>query len=165
MVALADNDIVRVVNRGDAPYTIMYDSKPYKLMPGEDSFIPFSAACVWFGDPRSTGQIGAVQNERGIRSYIPDRDTEVRRLRAKYDNQFGDESTIIRHPVVEVYAVTGERITTVLDDPSGESVNVATQTVTEQGNMVALIQAQQAQIDQLTRLVMATQTSGEQGRR
>lgn len=153
-VALDDSDIVRVVNTADAPFTIMYDSKSYKLEPGQDSFIPFPAAALWFGDPRSTGTLGSVVNERGLRSYIPDRDTEVRRLRVKYDNQFGDENKIIRHPLVEVYALTGERITTVLDDPAGDSVNVVPQTVQDQGNLMALITAQAQQIEKLTQLVM-----------
>jgi len=57
--------------------------------------MPAACAFSWFGDPRSTAQMGTVRDQKGIVGFIPDRDTERRRLRVKYDNQFGDENVIV----------------------------------------------------------------------
>lgn len=150
MTAVADiGDIVRVVNKGDAPFTIGWDSRQYKLEPGADSFVPFEAACLWFGDPRSTNSIQSATNQHGLVSFIPDRDSEVRRLRVKYGNIGGDERFIDPAPDVEVYDLSGEVIVTVLNDPEGENVTLAAPTVVDQSNLMATIQRQQAQIDLL----------------
>lgn len=140
-------DVVRVQNVGDAPFVIAYDGRNYKLEPQKDVFMPFEAAVLWFGDPRSTNTIQSVRNEKGTVAFIPDRETEVRRLRVKYGNIGGDERFVQVHPDVEVYDVEGNRIKTVLDDPEGEEINVATPTVADQNNLVQLVERQQRQIE------------------
>src|SRR4051812_31898248 len=123
MVATVDNgDIVRAVNTGGAVFTIGWDSKQYKLEPGKDTFIPFEAACLWFGDPRSTNSIQSIKNQHGMVSFVPDRDSEVRRLRVKYGNIGGDERYVDPGPSVDLFDLEGNQITTVLDDPEGEDV-------------------------------------------
>lgn len=140
-------DIVRVVNKADDPFVIAWDGRNYKLEPGKDQFVPFECATLWFGDPRSTNLVQSAVNDKGIRSFIPDRESEVRRLRVKYGNQGGDERYVQVHPFVEVYDVEGNRINTVLDDPDGETINVATPTVADNRDLQSLIERQQKQID------------------
>lgn len=150
MTAVADiGDIVRVVNNGDQPFTIGWDSRQYRLEPGKDTFVPFEACCLWFGDPRSTNSIQSAKNQHGIVSFIPDRDSEIRRLRVKYGNIGGDERFVDPAPDVTIYDLTGEQIVTVLDDPSGDSITVAQPTVVDQSNLIATIERQQAQINLL----------------
>lgn len=148
MVATVDNgDIVRAVNTGDLPFTIGWDSRQYKLEPGKDTFIPFEAACLWFGDPRSSNSIQSIKNQHGMVSFVPDRDSEVRRLRVKYGNIGGDERFVDPGPSVDLYDLEGNQITTVLDDPEGDDVTVATPTITDQNSLVEMVARQQRQIE------------------
>jgi|SRR5215471_2215684 len=163
MPALADTDILRVVNKGEQTFRMMYDSRNYNLVPNEDQFVPFPAIALWFGDPRSAAAVGSLQDERGVRTWVPDRETEVRRLRAKYDNRMGDESLIENHPSVEIYTLDNERVYTVLDDPTGDRVIAAVSTVADQRDLAALVAKQQLQIEALTQIVTASQSSGEAG--
>lgn len=161
-MAQADiGDIVRVVNEGDQPFTIGWDSKQYKLEPGKDAFVPFEAACLWFGDPRSGNAVASLRNQHGLVSFVPDRDTEVRRLRVKYGNIGGDERFVDPAPSVSVYDLEGDRITTVLDDPEGANVTVASPSVAEQSDLVALVQKQQRQIDLLLSQMGLEKDTGE----
>ena len=51
------SDVVVVTNNESLPFTIKYNKREYKLTPGHPVFLPFEAACLWFGDPRSQGNI------------------------------------------------------------------------------------------------------------
>lgn len=143
-------DIVRVKNSGKQTYKIMYDSREYALAPGVDAFIPFEAAKLWFGDPRASNSMQSIRNQHGQVAWVPDRDTEVRRLRVKYGCIGGDEREIQGAPTVEIYELaTGSRIYSVLDDPAGERSTPAVQTVNEQAQLLAIVERQQAQIQYL----------------
>lgn len=132
-----------------SPFTVEWDSRKHNLQPGRDSFIPFEAAASFFGDPRSGERIVSIINERGQVGFIPDRATEVRRLRTKYDNMFGDETVIENYPIVEVYDLQeNERIITVLDDPKGDTVRIAERTVTQDNELVDIVHAQQKTINE-----------------
>lgn len=162
MANLTDTSLVRVVNKGEKPYTIMYDSISYVLQPGKDTWVPFPAVALWFGDPRSAGTLASIVDERGVRTYVPDRETEVRRLRVKYGNAFGDESVVTGYPDVELYDMDNDRVMSVLDDPTGENVMPAQSTVADQSNLMTIIQRQQAQIDQLAKLAGLNQSAESQ---
>lgn len=159
-------DIVRVVFKGwqetvaqqaiDNSLSIMWDSKPYTLLPGHDSFIPFEAAACWFGDPRSGERVISNRDNRGLVGFIPDRATEVRRLRTKYDNQGGSDERLYFYPIVEVYDLEGQRITTVLDDPKGDSVMAARPTVSDNAQLLDIVTKQQKTIDFLMQQIGVT---------
>lgn len=123
-VTLKPGDVVRVHNLDDTDYEFMWDSVGYVVPANGDGMMPFEAMANWFGDPRSTSSIRSNTDHKGLRGWIPDRETEVRRLRMKYGVEQGDERVIREHPNVEVYTASGERVLTVLDDPSGQSTNV-----------------------------------------
>lgn len=142
-------DWVKVVNVGEKPFTAQWDSRKYTAPVGGEVFMPFEAAKLWLGDPRAAESISSHRDITGMVSWIPDRATEVRRLRALYDNQFGDERTITGHPVVEVYTQAGDRIYTVLDDPNGERVAPAVSSVMDHAALLDQVKRQQATIDLL----------------
>lgn len=142
-------DWVRVRNVGDEPVKVQWDSRVYKVPVNGETFMPFEAAKLWFGDPRSGGNVASHRDVMGMVSWIPDRATEVRRLRALYDNQFGDERVIANHPHVEVYTQQGDRVYTVLDDPDGERTSPAVQSIMDHASLLDQVRRQQATIDLL----------------
>ena len=148
-------DIIRVVFKGwhgssrEDALSIMWDSKPYLLQPGQDSFIPFEAAALWFGDPRSSEKVKSNRDNRGLVGFIPDRATEVRRLRTKYGNEGGSDELVHMYPLVEVFSLEGDRITTVLDDPAGDTVTAAKPSVSDNTQLLAIVHKQQQTIDLL----------------
>jgi len=152
-MSIALGQIVRAVNKDNIPLTIGYASVSYTLYPDKDTFIPVEAAMVWFGDPRSGERVRSLKGEDGGVQFIADRATEVRRLRIKYGNGMGDETKFSNVPNVELYTPEGERITTVLDDPAGETVMAAKSSIAEQQSVQDLLRQQQDQIDALQKLI------------
>ncbi len=116
---LEDGELVVAINRGVHPLTIMWANKGYVLTPDKNVRIPFEAACLWFGDPRSGALSRSVKRESGEVVFLPDRRGEVIRLRLKYGNLFGDERGFENVPDVRVETMDGEEIPTVLQYPDG----------------------------------------------
>jgi hypothetical protein len=144
---------------------VVYDGLPYVLEVGnERCWMPIEAARSWFGDERSTEAMDTGLSRKGIRSWVNDRPTEVRRLRCLYDNRMGDENVIIGYPVVEVYTLEGERVPMVLDDPMGVNSTPAKMTVADNDHLHMLIAKQQAQLDQMRRQIEANAPSSQRPR-
>lgn len=161
MANLDADGIVMAVNEGEGAVTLMYDSRTYRLEPSKAVPMPFAAACLWFGDPRASESVQSLRDARGLVAFIPDRDTEVRRLRAKYDNQMGDERVITGAPSVSLYSIPeNERIYTVLDDPDGDRVIESSTTIQDQADLLAMVNRQQKQIELLTQAITSNQQTG-----
>jgi hypothetical protein len=139
-------ETLRVVNVSEQDtYRFAWNSRQYTVGPGMSEFMPFDAVKVYAGDPRATNNVRTSRDTLGIVSFLPDRATEVRRLRLLYSAPFGeymrasDVGGIFVHtadpsdaglasryawdgvkiPRIEVFNIRGERIYTVLDDPEG----------------------------------------------
>lgn len=164
-VTITPEDIVKVVNNDPVPLDVMWNSKKFRLEPGRDQFIPAACAFNWFGDPRSTNIYQSIQTPEGMVYFVPDRLSEVRRLRIKYGAGLGgDETTLEGIPVVpqvEVWTAGGDRVLTVLDDPAGDSVTPALITTGSEAETRKLIASQQRQIDELMKLNGMTASDGE----
>lgn len=161
--ALLDiGDYVNVENLGDKPLVLEYDSRRHVIEPGATRPIPFEAANVYFGDPRASGVIAAKRDSVGRVQFIPDRATEVRRLRTLYDNQLGDEREIVNHPQVRVTDYDGNLVPTVLHDPAGDSVTTATPTISENEQLREMLRRQQQTIDLLAQRLGVDPTSGRE---
>lgn len=135
---------------------IEWDSQRHDLFPGRDAFVPWAAMVSAFGDPRSTDKLQSYRDQHGRVGFIPDRRTEIRRLRTKYDNMYGDESLVAHHPFVEVYELDGTPITTVLDDPQGRTTIPVEQTAAQQDELLEIVKRQQLTINTLMQKVGMT---------
>lgn len=131
------------------PLTLMWDAKQYVIAVGGATFAPFEAVAVAAGDPRATEGTQTIRDESGNVGWVVDRPTEVRRLRTLYDNQTGDLHEIKYAPQLYVEDLEGNTITTVLDDPQGESVTPVQTTVLDREQLLAQVQRQQRMIETL----------------
>lgn len=158
-----------IKNTTKRPLTLAWNSREYVLSPGKKTYVQLEAATNAFGDPRS----GALQMsvpigppEAGERLFIPSRDAEVKRLRGRYgiltgdDTDFFDGNGTWRVPKVKLETMDGEELTTVLDDPKGNSVNpAATPTVTQAHDQQLTIEHLTKQVAALTKLVETQQAT------
>jgi hypothetical protein len=145
------DDVVVVRNNESIPRTIGWNSREYVLSPDKPAFVPAACAFCWFGDPRSAADVKAKKADNGFVEFIPDRATEVRRLRIKYGALDGDEATFdgVRIPDVTITTAEGNEVITVLQDPAGHSVMAAQTTVQSQDELLAMVKKQQRQLDML----------------
>lgn len=149
-------DLLRVVSKDTKPHKLLWDSRQYVITSEKPTHVPFEVVKLYFGDPRSSDKIASYQDIHGVTHWVPDRASEIRRLRCLYDNQLGDENTVTKHPNVEVYDYDGNRVLTVLDDPEGRSTSQARLTVQDNDEMMHLIRRQQQQIDILMQRLQVT---------
>lgn len=156
---LSSGTTVQVINKGNTPFSIQWNSRVHKLEPSKPSYVPVEAAVLWFGDPRSGDSAGSFRTESGEVVVIPDRSSEVRRLCVKYGYQTGGEIEFLTKgkghednnvPRVEVRSLDDDSILpTVLSDPLGDEVLPANVSVADNNDLLALIKSQQQQISAL----------------
>lgn len=147
---IGPGDTVRAINQEDYDVTVGWGNVNYILKPQKDTFVPAEAIINYFGDPRSTSEMKSMELATGQHAWVPDRPTEVRRLRikwARYNINNPEDDLIAPH--VEVYTLDGDWVPTVANDPQGERVNAASLTVKDQFDRDAVIERMQAQLDQL----------------
>lgn len=151
-----------VPGREDEPIVLGWNSKEYPLLPGRQTHVPLEAAVNAFGDPRSidsTQHIPIGDPRSGERLTVPSRSDEVRRLRLRYAIYDGDDTNFKNGegnepiPKVKLSTIDGEDLTTVLEDPYGESTITAVRTVSQENDAAAMIEHMQRQIDALAKLV------------
>lgn len=177
MAQLEPGDVVVATNNESLPITIKYNKREYKLTPNVPVFIPFEAACLWYGDPRSVGDIKSYTGLDGLVAFIPDRATEVRRLRQKYGAVYGDDRQIagsfkddpdnpghpgdpIFIPDVTITTPEGDKLWMVVEDPFGDHAETAIVSVSSNQDMLAQLKRQQAQIDLLLAQMNGTEAEG-----
>jgi hypothetical protein len=157
MLAAGDFVQVELLEDGNDAFpeiTLGWDNREYTILRGKKAIVPFEAMVLRFGDPRSGENIQSIKTPGGgVNGWIPDRKSEVARLRllwgAHADNypKFDD----IDVPNVRVYDLNNEPIATVMEDPEGKESIPVTQTESEKDAMYELLDRQQAQIDALRR--------------
>lgn len=160
-------ETVLCTNQGDDPVALMWNGKTYHLPPGRKVPVLFEAVVNHLGDPRSgTGVspflVGGV--EGGEKGFIPDRESEIRRLRARYSNGIGwlrsmdDENRVWGAPEIVVETYDGEKIWTVVEDPQGTKASpVASTGDLSPRDLQAQVDRLQAQLSNL----LADQVSKE----
>lgn len=160
---IPEQTIVRVKNLDPVrPFVDDYASQRYVIEPNGETIVPYFAMVYWLGDPRAV-DVG----DRNSQPHLQHRTMELDRLQTKYgtygDSWYPQEWEIneensglypsSRHrnlPKLEVTSMTGERLFTVIDDPEGNHLNPATQTVNENRNMAEAVVQMQQQIQALT---------------
>jgi len=141
----------RAINRETYPVQIGWGNVFYLLPPNEARIVPTDAIFSFFGDPRATTEMKSQELPSGEHGWIPDRPTELRRLRAKWakENQDTPEDTLTTAHV-DVYDLTDESLVpTVAADPLGVTVNPSIQTIQSMDERDAIIARMQAQLDSL----------------
>lgn len=152
---MESGDIVRALNKSQQAITLRHGSRDYVMHPFKETAIPFDCMVLYFGDPRATKVIRSVKDSFGIVTWIPDRESEVRRLRVKWGVVKGDARQVFTSdsetqlPDVQFMDFDGNTIITVVKDPFGEHVETATQTVSEVELLREQVIRQGAMIDQL----------------
>ena len=127
---------VRVKNVGTKDAVLRYNSIPYIVRAGDESTVPFEAMCLWLGDPRANDVPQTTSADQGGDvKYIPTRDDEITRLRQLYgmhsmggslelvEGVDAETGRTIEYPRMEVTLSSGERLYTVLEDPTGAQAN------------------------------------------
>lgn len=110
-------DAVRIRNVGKAPIQVAYNSQVTILPVDTDAFMEREAAAIHFGNWTLSGA---------------EREAEYKRLRGLGGSDKEGRSAMeddavwdLVRPRVEIYELSGERITTILDDPAGHSITYA----------------------------------------
>lgn len=147
---IGPGETCKAVNREDYPVTIGWGNIQYILQPQRETFVPAEAIMNFFGDPRAINNMQRVEQANGQSAWIPDRQTEVRRLRIKWQNlNMGNGEDELYTPNVDVYTLDGEAVPTVAKDPEGLAVNPAGRSKAEELDRDTIIARMQEQLDQL----------------
>lgn len=112
---MAQHRSIRINNTGDQPWSDKYDGQRFTCQPGGDLFVPWEAACLWFGDP-TTADLGPNMKYR-----TDERDRLFMRM-----GQSGatTEDFLENAPSIECFnPENGERVPMLHNDPDGPPVN------------------------------------------
>lgn len=140
MAASVYPQMVRIRNEGNENFRAKYAGQRYNLLPGQDTLIPWDAACLWFGHPFAVDVPGDKRKR-----YRTD---ELRRLYVKYGVYERHEEAADKFPKVSVWdlAEPTKRYTTVVEDPEGKELNTAVITQADNESLQAQIRAMQEQM-------------------
>ncbi len=107
---------VKVTNVGDEDFTDSYANHKYTIKAGSDTFVPFDAACLWLGDPR-TQDLGPRDKHRS---------DEFHRIAFRMGALEADREDFERvRPKLKVFSQDGQtEYRMVADDPDGPGQNV-----------------------------------------
>lgn len=150
----------------NTPLTVGWNGRETHLQIGKKVFVQLEAATNAFGDPRSAVAAQAIpmgDPQSGERLFIPDRASEVRRLRLRYgildgnDTDFYNVHGVFLAPRVKLETESGDEIISVLDDPHGNTVNQVATTVQQNSDKDALFEHLTKQVEALTLLVQGKQ--------
>lgn len=162
---IGPGEFCKAKNNGEE-FTIKWGSRKYVLPTGKTVVIPAEAVCLWFGEPGALEVVTPITDPvNGHKSFLPDRQSEIRRLRFKYGAGDGDETTFAgaRVPDVDITTLDDEPVITVLQDPLGKNVNPSFQSVDDRDNLLNLVQRQQKQINSLMQTLNLEEATNEEG--
>lgn len=138
-----ENGLRRVKNTGNARFIDFYDGAEYLVEPGGEIVVPAVATDLWFGNPTFVNRP----------PYKMERQAEYQRLLVRYGCHVpppegpGEDRSMF--PQVEVANLNGDRVYTVLDDPKGERVHLAAQTVSDHQALLDQIKQQSDDIERM----------------
>lgn len=101
--------VVRVRNPGNENFIDRFNNVPYVVPANGESVVPIDGAKLWFGD----------WEKRNKDANLRERDEEVARLKVRW----GVYDAPLPPCPLEVFTLLGESITTILDDPTGDSLD------------------------------------------
>lgn len=156
---MATGDVVILINEGDEDFVDLYNGRQYRIPAGGRLMVDWDAMCLWMGhpdandlDPRNrvrTAEFHRLRTRYGVDARALD--FQMQKLPFDADSMF--ESM---RPRLAAYDSAEQRIVTVSDDPTGETLNVPPPMPTDQNVILARmaqmeqelanLRAQQAQI-------------------
>lgn len=157
-------EFCRVTNKKDNLLKIKYNGQIYNLPSGREVVVPFEAAVLWFGDPRTIDKVQLLRDNNGkVQNMLPSRPDEIKRLRFKYGADLtGDESTFEETingqrkpmenlPDVTVVDLDGNEITMVTSDPEGLYVlgGAVAPAINQNDSLLQIVKKQERQIQLL----------------
>jgi hypothetical protein len=137
---------VKVRNPGDSDFRERYDNRLYVVPPGGETLVPPEAAKLWVGD----------WDARNFNEIRRPRDDEVNRLKVKYGVY--DQDPLPKAPL-EVYDVAGGRISSVLDDPFGETLQAVVSGDEEKLRLQDLLQRYERELSNIRTQIKAKEGS------
>lgn len=141
--------VLMIVNEGETTWTDMFAKQRYTLEPGQRTFVPFFAACLWFGHPDAADIPGDRRKQYRLE--------EFQRLQVRIGTYDDHEAFFERRPKIGVYTVDGARVITVKDDPAGDHLNPMVQDQNERELLVSAMAAMQQQMETMKAQMEALQ--------
>lgn len=143
-------ELVRVKNVHEVTFQDRWASTPYVIPPGQESLVPWGAACNWFGDPY-------VIDKPQLSQF--DRQDEIHRLETRLGCYDGDDKNRLQRfeenrPHVEVTTLEGDVIQMLVDnmDGSGNPPQYLEKIDEKQALATELERMKQVQAELLSRL-------------
>lgn len=141
-MAVNIGDYVTIRNAGDTPVVYLYENQRHVLEPGTERVVPWGHMDKLMGNPFLTNATRAR-----------DRAMECARLHILYGTYGQDTERSPDWPKLEAYDPDGERIITILDDPTGENAPVQPSDTLDPGALRAQLATTQRRLQQLEQLL------------
>lgn len=135
-------ETLRVVNVGDRVFEGWFNRHLYRIDPGAAVFVPRGFVNIYLGDWELDDQMGRVYKRR--------EDWERLQLRYSYTDPKQWEASV---PRMEVFDLDGNKLTTILEDPEGVSVNVHETTIAEHETLQGEVTRLRNQLDNVMQLL------------
>lgn len=150
---MAAGEVIYAKNVGDTIVRWKYANQPYIIKPGQMAIVPWECMCLWMGNPEAMDLDERRRNRRD----------ELTRLQFKFGCYTDPVLWEELKPKVECYTLSDERITTVVDDPYGESIHPDVTTKAQNQLMAERMAKLEAELKSLRRtaLVQDNQDSAE----
>lgn len=165
MMQLGPYDTVRIRNLGTENWSDKWNNQTYRCASGGEALVPFAGVCLWFGHPAAVDIPGDPRQRY--------RTEEFQRLCVKYgvydhheefiagQQALDDRGRQVRKtiPLIEVFDLEGDKLTTVLEDPEGKTL--APFSMEEQANLD--LRAQMAQMQRQMQVLQQQLSQQERG--
>lgn len=142
-------EIVRVRNLSDRELNLAYDGRPTKVKPGGEAYVEREVAVIHLGDWTARGEKRREEYKRirGKHGCLPGATVELE-VGNPDSRVNADEIWEDRKPVVEIYDSVGEQLTTVLDDPEGETLSMEGSDEPSKERQIEAMRQQLARLEQ-----------------
>lgn len=106
---------LRITNSGTETFSDRYDGQRFTVEPGSDLFVPWEAACLWFGDPTTVDLGPGAKHRTGERNRLM--------LRMGLGDSTGEELEE-RRPKIDCFnPENGTPVPMLMHDPEGPPSN------------------------------------------
>lgn len=141
--------VVRLHNDSTKPFRMRYLTLEYLIQPDDELVVPWEVMVSFLGSP----------DAQNLGPRRMDRKNVYEKLRVKYGAYHDDAVWEINKPQLSAYRVTGERLTTVVDDPDGLSITPSS--ITQQTELAREAQLAMMQDQMVSMAALIKQLTGQ----